>query len=204
MAFQPVPNCASVEILGDYHGERVENTLYYLYPTTPTEADLQDLVDAIAPVVNGTMMPLLPPQWVGVQVYARGLSLAIDVQATNVTMLGVAGSFPSPGLPGNVTIAVKRSSGLTGRSSRGRIYWMGLPESEVTGNSLSVGLGNQLPTTMEDIDGAALAEGWTPVIVSRRQAGVLLATALTYPITNWSLEDYRTDSQRRRLAGRGS
>jgi len=101
--FVPVPNTVQVDVRGQYHGQNVENSLYYEYPTQPTQAELQDLVDVLGAFVLAEWIPFLPPQWIGLQLYARGLTAAMDVQAANTAILGVPGSDASPGEPGNVT-----------------------------------------------------------------------------------------------------
>lgn len=185
-------------------GEQVENTFFYEKLTLPTDADLEALVEDISGAVVANWVEEFPADWVGTSVYAKGLTTAIDVQALNGDINGLTGTYPSEGAPGNVTIAIKRLSGLTGRSSRGRIYWQALPMGVLVNNTVSAAAVLRYIDAIEAVDAAAVALGWTPVIVSRQQAGVVLTTGITYPIVTWQVDDVNIDSQRRRLAGRGS
>jgi len=190
-------------VRGTLFGERTENTLFYELATQPTESDLQSLVDAVASAVVSDWIPLLPTSWTGVAVYAKGLTEQFDVQAVNLNIAGDPGTQGSAAHPGNVTIAIKRVSGLTGRSTRGRIFWQGIPLDAVTGNNISTGYALDIVDAVEVADANAVALTWTPVIVSRQQGGVTPTNAVTYPIATWQIDDSALDSQRRRLRGRG-
>jgi len=105
----------------------------------------------------------------------------------------------TPSLPVNNAIAIKRTSGLTGRSARGRIYWGNLAESHVTGNLVQESVADAIVDFCNAVDAVAFALDWVAVIVSRTTAGAVRPTGVTFPVTQWSYSDLRVDSRRDRL-----
>jgi len=80
------------------------------------------------------------------------------------------------------------------------MFWQGIAEGMTTGTNVMD------PTTANDIvdwviafDAAVAAEGVTPVIVSRYNAGAPRVTGVTYPIADWTYTDLRVDTMRGRL-----
>lgn len=204
MANRPVPDTISVEIRGTLLSQQVENTLYFKYLVPPDELTLQELADDIADYWVENMLSLLPIGWIGREVYVRDLSAPITVQATSLGIAGIGGEVSGDTMPSYVTKAIARRSGLTGRSSRGRIFWQGIAESSTTGNFWSTGFSNAVIAALEGIDALATLAGFTPVIVSRFQAGVELTTPLTYPVSAWLVTDNALDTRRSRKLGHGS
>lgn len=107
-------------------------------------------------------------------------------------------------MPSFVTKAIARRSGLTGRSGRGRIFWQGLSESQCTGSLINGTPAIDLVNNVIAADAAAIALGWTPVILSYVQNGVSLPTAAIYVIAEWLLTDFFTDTRRSRKLGVGA
>lgn len=205
MPFIPVPNVAAVHIRGLYYSQQTENVLYYQFGSQPTTADLQALTEAVSPIVVSHWISNLPPQWVGREVYARDLTETPSAEYTNTDILGEVGAYPdAEGLPGNVTVALQRSSGMSGRGTRGRIYWQGMPESQVAGNYVSGAFLANLVGALEVTDAAAIALEWLPVIVSLYEGDAPRAVGQALELLTWKWVDNNVDSMRRRLAGRGS
>lgn len=118
----------------------------------------------------------------------------IDVPVTNQ-----AGNVASPALPSNVTFATSFRTGLSGRSFRGRGYWIGLAESMVLNNTLDAtqaglirGAWQQFDTDLGDVD-------MGHVVVSFVAGGVPRESGLATPINAYVNVDTRIDTQRRRL-----
>jgi len=203
MAFQEVINTVQIEVRMELHGEPYENTFFYQRATEPTQAELQALVNDLGDYVVSDWLQLVGDEMVGNSVYGRGLTYAEDIQAISLAPSGVAGAYTSATEAGSVCIAIKRTAGLTGRSTRGRIYFGGIPEVKQSGNTLDPTYGLDVVEMIEGFDAVAIALSWTPVIVSRFNAGIVRPSGVTYPIVTWQLDNFDIDSQRRRLAGRG-
>jgi len=203
MANRPVPDTVEVQVRGTLLGQQVENTFYGKYVSPPDETQLQTLADDIADnwVENG--LALLPGGWSGREVYVRDLSAPIAVQATSLNILAEVGTAVGDTMPSLISKAFARRSGLTGRSSRGRIYWMGLSESFVSNNLFDSVLAGLIIDFLEGQDSIMAGLGFTPVIVSRFQAGAELTTPLTYPVAAWLATDLSVDTRRSRKANQG-
>jgi len=107
--------------------------------------------------------------------------------------------------PGSVTVAVKLATGLTGRSNRGRSFYLGLPKESIVNNELATGVALAIQDDYE----AFMA--W--IVESDAEAGLSVVSychdnvwrteGLATYITNVSV-DPNLDNQRRRLNGRGT
>lgn len=203
MPFQAVPNVVMVAVRGTLQGQQTENTLYYKYSGTMTQERLDDLTDAVDSAVRSNWLPLLSTGWVGREIYARDLSSEIGVQSTDITIGGLTGAITGDTLPNYATIAVARRSGLTGRSSRGRIFWQGLAESQTANNSINSTVAQDIIDAIGEVDVAALALEFIPVIVSRYAAGTLRLEPLVLDIAQWVITDLLLDTRRSRKPGSG-
>lgn len=133
----------------------------------------------------------------------RGLAVANDITASNNANAG-SGGTPQYALPKQVTFAVQRLSGLTGRSARGRVYIVGIPN----GAHETLASGNNKITSVYanayvgHVDGFRTAiEGiglWNAVIVSRYTAGSKRATGVTFRWTSTQYNDLQLDILRQR------
>jgi hypothetical protein len=205
MGFVPIPDGCEVVIKGHLGGgQACYNTLYYTQDSEWGESDLQDIADAVDAAWSTFVDTYLGTGYAYDRTDVRDMRTSIGYQATQdagATGGGVTGGTA----PNNVAIAVARRSGLTGRSSRGRVFVGGIPNSAlVSNNEVSSTFGNAAVAIFEAIDGVVSGLGWAPVIVSKVQAGVPLSTAVVYGIVEWVLVNSVVDSMRRRLPGRGS
>lgn len=203
MAFQPAPNCVGVEIRCDLFGERVENTLNFELPGTPTASEVQEIAEQIEGWFVTSLLPGLSNQLFYVETYARSLHSASAPEFTANTNAGDPGGQTSPGLPANVTWCVKFLTGLTGRSYRGRNYMVGLCENQVVGNTFDSTAAANFVAAYEDILTIQAGFDWVWIVLSRQQNNVVLTNAVGAPVIGVGYTDLFIDSQRRRLSGRG-
>lgn len=117
---------------------------------------------------------------------------------------GISGAIASPALPQNVTLAIAFRTGLRGRSYRGRLYYVGLAESQVVGDQVSEafqgGIIENFEAFFEGVSDAV--PGATHVVVSRCQDDAWLTTAVVTPVLTYTA-DRTIDTQKRRLLGHG-
>lgn len=204
LPFQPVPLAAEVQIRFSVGGQQVENTFNFVSTFGWGQDELDALTHAVDGWVHDTLIPSLGTNMLYTETYARGLREPIEFESVNSFSAG-AGTGGACTKPNNVAFAISRRTGRTGRSARGRVFLVGIPDSYyLDDNHLTTLAASGFANGLEDLDAACLAVGWTEVVVSRVQAGVRLATALTYPVTQWEAVDTIVDSQRRRLPGRGT
>lgn len=203
MARPPTPNVAEVTMTFLADGQYLINKHHFVNTAGWDEGSLNNLGTAVREWWSTEIRVGVPNTTSLVEIevvdLTEGSNLGISVQ----TGLPLAGNSGEAALPNHVTLAIKKGTGLIGRSFRGRTYHIGLKEPDVTLNTVNAGtvaflrdaydalrepLGVAIPVDMcvlsEVEDGAPRAEGICTVVTG---IGV----------------DPVVDSQRRRLPGRG-
>ncbi len=202
MTFQPVIDTVEIDVIYDLHGATVQNVFYAALVGGYTLADLTALAAAIDLEVNATWLPLQPIEAFYTRTEVRGLAIENDLLVTNSVSAGI-GADPSSTLPNNVTFAVKKESGFTGRSARGRTYWIGIPQTKiktVNENELTTSYAANVVTAIDTIRTRIIATGaWTPVLVSRFNAGVARSAGMLFPWIGCSSVNEQIDTQRGRM-----
>jgi hypothetical protein len=200
MAFQSVPQTA--EIVIKYEGNQVtsNNVLQAKLVGGYTLADLVLLAAAVDAAVVADWLVRQTQDQDYISTTVRGLEFINDEETVNNDGAGPGGVLVS-GLPGNVSFSVKKSSGLTGRSARGRLYWIGIPDNKlaVNENQLDSVYAQQVEDAVEAMRLAIDATAWAPVIVSRFLDGLPRATGATFAWIATVAVNENIDSQRRRL-----
>lgn len=144
MAFIPVPNVARLVMRFEEFGRTYTNTTYWQRSGAWTVPQLEDLVEnAYLQWINwvlpeqSTAVTLLGPIAYSMQ--------AADAPLAEYTPLSTAnGELSSAAMPGNVTAAIKLTTAGRGKSARGRLYHIGLVESQVVDNELVAGVAANL------------------------------------------------------------
>lgn len=206
MTFVPVLNTVqtNLKFVGP-NGQTVENILYWVRDTAWTVGDLADLAIAIATRWNAGPRAQTIASYALNSVYARDLTTENSAVYENFIVPPAAGTRAGNNMPANVTWAIKFSTGIAGRSFRGRNYLVGLAEAEITGDYIS------------STYGAAYLAAWSAMIaavetdadvihcvVSRYSNGVPRVAGLATPVISYGSADLRVDTQRRRLAESGA
>lgn len=202
MVFQPVPETAEIDIIFTYNGVTVQNVHYARLPGGYSLADLQALADAVDLVWPTTTINDVPAEVEYVKVEVRGLEFENDQIAQSDLSAG-PGTDPTAPLPNNVTFAIKKSSGLTGRSARGRVFWIGITKSKIDPEDENLLTTTFEATVVADIDFIRVTIAsvglWEPVLVSRFTGGEARAEGKTFPWISTSSTDRRVDTHRGRL-----
>lgn len=199
----PVTDTAKVCVFSVQDLQLMMNTHYIQNSVAWTPDTLHSLASIIAGWYNGT--PSDTDGWKGwasseceitnIRAYDAPTSptIAIDYPVS------IVGSDSSGGLPTGVTAAVKRFTGVPGRSYRGRIFWLGTPHSALVSGSedtlqtsFTTGVVGALSNLATQL--TAASADWEQVVYSR------VADVAT-PVFGWTFADAFVDSQRRRLAG---
>lgn len=200
MAFQAVPDTASV--VTNYIGgnKPVQMTFYAEFLGGYSPADLVVLASNVDNRVVSDFLPIQTNNIIYSNTTVRGLNAENDLEVTDADGTG-PGGVVGKGLPNNVTFALKRLSGLTGRSARGRVFWLGMPDTDLDANENFVA-GAAATTILAAFDGMRIAlglSGWSAVLVSRISGGVKRDPAITFPWVSSAITDERVDSHRGRL-----
>jgi len=116
----------------------------------------------------------------------------------------VAGTAIGTSYPGGTTFAIKFSGGLSGRSARGRMYWIQLHTAQISGDQVTSADAAAIVAIVANFfDDVETATGLTHVTTSYCHDGAWRTTANNVPVLNYIATDTNVDSQRKRLAGRG-
>ena len=210
MPFVPVHNAAEFELVYSYDGQVCENTIGVQFTADPSAGALDGVAAILHTWFTGAFGPNLSSSLSLTLI--RGTSLTTDT-STGIeysTGLPEAATGPADGAPGNVAPCVSFRTGLRGRSHRGRNYVCAVPQEELDHATLNPGwmtavLGayNALPALLEPA-------GATWVVISRfsgvdpiTHRPIPRTTGITTPVDNAAFTDNKSDSQRRRLPGRG-
>jgi hypothetical protein len=204
--FIPAPNCASVELIYTTYGEICENTFSVQKGSPFTLSDLQDLRDLF--------ITWDEDYWEGGRVSANNLirirTKALDTNSSPTEDYNLptpnAGTIAGNSFPLNVSFCLRLTTGFAGRSYRGRLYIPGVsPDSTgPTPNNLLLASATGYVALLEQLKTALDAADLTWVVLSYRNDGAWRDEAVATPITGISYFDLNLDSQRRRLAGRGT
>lgn len=200
MAFQSVPDTAEVVVRYTYGGQNIVNTFYARYFGEYDLDALQELADVTDAWVTSELKPLLASNLTYVGVDVRGLEFENDNTATANAGAGLgtnAGAVVAP----QYSFAIKRLSGLTGRSARGRIYIPPPPASALQAdkNFVLAAYADPWVTALEQLTADWATILWTAVIVSRISDGAVRTFGIVFPIIGWEYDNLRGDTQRRRL-----
>jgi hypothetical protein len=204
MPFVAVPHAAEFTIKGKVEGQDVINTFNALFTGVPTLPDLQTAAGTLGGIWAGNILPHVGSSYSFLGVHGRGLSTIVDIECDEDGDAGV-GTATGQTLPNNVAFCLKRLTGFSGRSARGRVYISGLTDSSLTGtNEANVGVANALRTALNLIAPAWAPNDWTEVVISRFTGGIANIPPVTRAVVEYAYTDLVLDSMRRRLPGRGA
>ncbi|KKL06218.1 hypothetical protein LCGC14_2598240 [marine sediment metagenome] len=200
MAFQKVVDAAEIVIEYVGNAQVLKNVIHASKSGGYVLADLTALAVAVDANITAAWLGNQTQDVSYVQTIVRGLALENDLEAIDNTG-AAAGGVLSKGLPGNVTLAIKRTSGLTGRSARGRLYWIGIPAAQLSidENVVDTTAVADIVSNVESMRASINATVWTPAIVSRFTNGVARSEGKLFTWTGSSAVNNNVDSQRRRL-----
>lgn len=203
MAFQPAPACAQAVMRYGYTAAGTFTHANVLNFRTAagvafTEAALNGLGVILTDWFTGHLDGVMSSGYKLMTIDLRSLASA-EAPYTSVSV-NQPGVVAGDALPPNVAACVSLSTGLTGRSARGRMYWGGMSEVQTDGTSLLTGV----VTGINDACAALLTElatdgNYELVVLSRVTGGVERPTANPLPVTEFALRDSILDTQRRRI-----
>ena len=201
MAFQSVPNTVEITFVYTQNNENLVNGVHAERAGGYNQGQLINLAVAMDAVAVSDLRPQMSIDATYVRVEIRGLDVENDLTAENSDGAGV-GAIVGDGLPNNVTLSIKRASGLTGRSARGRWYWVGLAQSDLNPgeNFVSPSASQDKADALDAVRAKIVTEGWVPAIVSRFTGGLERTQGVVFPWLTTVLVNAAVDSQRGRLS----
>ncbi len=203
MAFQAVPNTVEINMIFTQNGITAQNVFYAERGGGYILSHLEDLAAAIDAQWQGTWRDQQPDEVTYLRTEVRGLAVENDLIAIDSTSTN-NGTHVGDAMPNNVTFAVKKLSGLTGRSARGRTYWIGVPRTELLAadeNEVEPAYVAEMITSVDSIRTAiGGVSTWEAVLVSRFSNGAARAEGKTFPWVDTVSVNNRIDTQRGRLS----
>jgi hypothetical protein len=209
MPFIPALNTARVSVIQTWHNQQVQNVYHVQRGGAWDLAALNTLAEVFIDWMNEDLAPILSTDIQFQSIIARDLTTE-EAAGVEVAFPPLSGGDVAVGgsVPGNVTVAVKHVTGLTGRSRRGRSFLAGMPNGALVGNTINEGLQDAIQAAFTELLGDVTAAGFEWVVASFYHgtnpdgSPTPRATAVMTPVTSVTV-DPNLDSQRRRLNGRG-
>lgn len=197
MPITAFPNVARVEVRATLDGQQVENTFKVLYSLGIDQAALDALASLTISTWNTGALTLYSNLVTMREVVCTDLTAGSGLQSTQAFAPGIIGTNGGNALPNNVTFSVKRITGLSGRSNRGRVYWFGMTDAQVTSaNQVTNTFKTNVVDFLTSYDNDLTLANFEEVIASG-------ATGNINGVRAYVAADDTLDSQRRRLPGRG-
>jgi len=187
-------------------GSGIAVCIHFVSKLMPTAVSSGDLTAAITAFDSWrtAIRSVQPADIVIAGIRATDWSILDGATQLNVPSANVAGINGTPVLPLNVAMCVSHYTGRTGRSRRGRTYIPGLAENEVSVGDILTGSGRAaVLLAYANLRLALNGYGLAQVVASFRSGGAPRVTGLGTAVSTSTVDQF-SDSQRRRLAGRGA
>jgi len=210
MPFIPAANTARIEMVFSQGGQIVENVYHVEFASAPDPTMLIDMAEVFKNWWNTNVQPYAANTLSLNVIKARDLTTEAGSAIEYTTGLPISGASAVQPLPNGSTLAIKWTTGLAGRSFRGRTYHLGLVTSElVDPNHISSGFQTTLAGAYQALITAV--EGTTNnLVVASFYHGVdslgkpIPRAAAVLTVIDNAVVNSTLDSQRRRLPERGS
>lgn len=204
MPFIAAPRVWQVNVRYILFGQQVENVLHFHQPEDPIDTtSAQNLALTLWGAWSEHVMGTLSSNLLLRELYIVDQSSDTGLTYTYAPIPGVNGDIGEASLPGNVAFCVSLRTIARGRSHRGRIYLPGIPEPNVTGNTLDASLVTSMVTAVDNVRNAMATQGFNLTVLSRYHNNAPRESAVHTPVSTVLAVDDTVDSQRRRLNGRG-
>lgn len=206
MPFVPAVKTAQFEMVYTWQSQICENVFHVLTTGVWDDVELDTVCDLFIDWHATNLRPIQHDSAVLQVVRGKDMeqqnALGVEVAVTT----NGAGTASGNSMPTGTTVAVKWTTSLSGRSFRGRSYHIGMVDSHLNGFDrihLSSSAQSSYRTAYAAMIALLTTVTYTPVVVSKFHNNAPRNTAVMTRILGNSV-DAALDSQRRRLAGRGS
>lgn len=201
MAFQRVPETARAEVIYLQNSRYIENNFHARKEGGYSDSDLSILAAAVDAAVSTNWLPNQNDEVYYTKTVVTGLDAEEDTVVEDNSGAGPGALTATDDLPPSITKAITLRSGLTGRSARGRVYWIGASIGSLAGDN-SLWQLTAVTTWVNNVDlvrVAIAAVGWLPVIVSRYHDGVKRDEGVTFEWTSTGSYELYVNTRRDRL-----
>jgi hypothetical protein len=201
MAFIPVPHTVQATLsFQGFGGCFAQNRLFFATSGVPTVTDLEEIDDALYPVIVAQYVGNMSTFWQLDGITYRAMNEAEGIQLVSPQAYPEGGGIgDSEQEAAQVAYTVTLSTGLVGRSARGRIYGVGLWNAATTGNRLTSGVQSTLQSSWNAIRSAMETAGHAFQVVSFQEAGVPRTEGRPLPVVSVAVR-FPLATQRSRLS----
>lgn len=205
MAFVPATNTAEVVVKGNWGAQDVASVHNFRFFEPLTVSLLETLADAVIQAWIDNLAANIVDAWNLISVKATDLTTNTSPSIENFAPAATNGDIAVLTTPLNCCLVISEGTQSRGRSFRGRSYQMGIPTTVmIDAGSVNSGYRDAVVADfvafIDDIEAAVDAEH---VVLSRQTGGADRLSGVMTVIDSYSANQ-DTDSQRRRLKGRGS
>lgn len=199
--FVPCPRTAQVSMQYLTNGQKAANVLHFIGVADWTTALLTSLLTYLDTWESTHAAPVRCNTTEFTGAYAVDLSSQTGPWSSLSTVH--TGGETDPPVANNVTLAYKLATPLRGKSFRGRYYWIGLTQAQLTADRQSVASATALSigTIIDMIRSGSIPNSGSLVVRSIKSGGAYRTTGVMTPVNAVVLTDFFVDSQRRRLPG---
>lgn len=203
MGFVPAEGVIRCELVFTLAGQTVENVFNFRVADSAMTATALELAGKLVDWYAENLQALVPANVILQKVKMTNLDTADGYSLVFTTGLPLVGGDSATAAPNNVTAAIKFASAHRGRAGRGRAYFIGLRNVDIASNVLDSVRAAAIKAAFSALLSIPMESGSAYlVIVSRVIAGIERVVALVNDVISVDI-DPTTDSQRRRLPGRG-
>lgn len=196
MPFVAAPNVVQLALICTQDNEPIENTFHYRMPAPASLADLTAMANT-ADTYWAAHNAFWPSNLSVIKYYLRALDSSTAPSFEKNPATAIDGTRTGNVWPNDVTLACTRYTGLAGRKNRGRVYWMGICDTDTSGpNTIAPSFVTNILGILAGFQ-TAMAGG-TPSAIEV----ILHRTDGTHnDVIGWRVSDFFLDNQRRRLPG---
>lgn len=204
--FIPVPGVFKLALNYTLHGQQLANVMHVKSGGGVLTADADRISAVVANWWNTSARAQCSSQTALVKIVLDALDAEASLHKEYTTGWTAGGNSASPVQSSGVTACFKLSTGIRGRSYRGRFYWPGIKSDSINLNLSQLNAGSRdayvasLTALRTGLTGDSAGDKL--VIVSYCQDKAWLTTGIWTEVTGVS-GHLQLDSMRRRLPGRG-
>lgn len=203
MAFQPAPDIMEIEMRFTQDGQKIENVYHVERDDSDSPAARLTVATFFYDWWAAEMQPLVAAEVQLREIYVTDLGTEGGGTSTFVPTTTTTGANVNTSMPNHVTLSVSARTNRSGRSYRGRSYFIGLTQNVVTASRVSSGAVAAIQAAYNTLQNTYIEQG-VLVVLSRRNNGAERLAAVGEPIVQWVIVDDVIDGQRRRLPNRGA
>jgi len=196
---------ATMKVALEYtlNGQLVVNVYHVRYPSPIVTADLTAVAAIFANWWSVNMRQNFTTGMSLTRIVVTDMDEEAGLQISYVTGLPQAGTLAQAPASNNVALVTSLRTPFSGRSNRGRKYWAGFNNAEVTDNFASTTLTTAILADMLSLKTALDTANFDFVVASLYSDNAPREVGVTQEVTAFTM-DTRVDTQRRRLPGTGA